>query len=236
MHNQLAMGRKLRILTVVDAFSRLSPVIDPRFTYHGEDMVQVLERTCRKIGYPNAIRVDQRSEFISRDLDLWAYQHNARFSELGVPQALIEACGRYARRYHDGLPIIIPLGWSIWRDQGSSQGDIAHGLPGSDLSDKIPLYAMDPLHTRIGREAMALWLRDQGRRVPWSSHQLPITVWNFESAASDQTLAWQWGEVLRAQAHRVDLLARDLPVEEHSVIRAWLDREYAGLNSARRSV
>jgi putative transposase len=26
------------------------------------------------VGYPKSIRVDQGSEFISRDLDLWAYQ------------------------------------------------------------------------------------------------------------------------------------------------------------------
>jgi len=33
--DELATGRKLRILTVVDTFSRLSPVIDPRFSYRG---------------------------------------------------------------------------------------------------------------------------------------------------------------------------------------------------------
>jgi len=29
---------------------------------------------CKTVGYPTAIRVDQGSEFISRHLDLWAYQ------------------------------------------------------------------------------------------------------------------------------------------------------------------
>jgi len=58
VHDQLATGRKLRILTVVDTFSRLSPVIDPRFSYRGEDVVATLDRACRKIGYPKTIRVD----------------------------------------------------------------------------------------------------------------------------------------------------------------------------------
>lgn len=31
VHDQLATSRKLRILTVVDTFSRYCPVIDPRF-------------------------------------------------------------------------------------------------------------------------------------------------------------------------------------------------------------
>jgi putative transposase len=95
VHDQLATGRKLRILTVVDIFSRYSPVIEPRLSYRGEDVVQVLERTCAEIGYPRTIRVDQGSEFVSRDLDLWAYARGVTldFSRPGKPtdNAYIEA-------------------------------------------------------------------------------------------------------------------------------------------------
>jgi len=87
VHDQLATGRKLRVLTIVDTFSRYSPAIDPRFSYRGEDVVQTLERVCRQAGYPKTIRVDQGSEFISRDLDLWAYQKGVEldFSRPGKP-------------------------------------------------------------------------------------------------------------------------------------------------------
>lgn len=74
VHDQLATGRKLRILTIVDTFSRFCPTADPRFSYRGEDVVQTLERVCRLVGYTKSIRVDNGSEFISRDMDLWAYQ------------------------------------------------------------------------------------------------------------------------------------------------------------------
>ena len=85
VHDQLAMGRKIRILTVVDTFSRYAPVIDPRFSYRAEDVVTTLERVCAKAGYPSTIRVDQGSEFVSRDLDLWAYANGVTldFSRLG---------------------------------------------------------------------------------------------------------------------------------------------------------
>ena len=63
VHDQLATGRKLRILTVVDTHSRVSPVIDPRFSYRGEDVVATLEKTCRVIGYPKVIRVDNAFMF-----------------------------------------------------------------------------------------------------------------------------------------------------------------------------
>src|SRR3546814_15932788 len=73
VHDELATGRKLRILTVVDTYSRLSPVVDPRFSYRGADVVATLDQACRRIGYPKTIRVDNGSEFISRNMDLWAY-------------------------------------------------------------------------------------------------------------------------------------------------------------------
>ena len=70
VHDQLATGRKISVLTVVDTFSPFSPVVDSRFSYRGEDVVATLDPACRSIGYPKTIRVDQGSEFISRDLDL----------------------------------------------------------------------------------------------------------------------------------------------------------------------
>jgi putative transposase len=95
VHDQLATGRKIRVLTIVDTFSRYAPALDARFSYRGEDVVATLEQVCRQVGYPKTIRVDQGSEFVSRDLDLWAYQHAVEldFSRPGKPtdNAFIEA-------------------------------------------------------------------------------------------------------------------------------------------------
>ncbi len=74
VHDQLATGRKMRVLTIVDTFSRFSPALEPRFSFRGTDVVEVLERVAREVGLPATIRVDQGTEFVSRDLDLWAYQ------------------------------------------------------------------------------------------------------------------------------------------------------------------
>jgi putative transposase len=95
VHDQLATGQKIRALTVVDTFSRFSPAIDPKFSYRAEDVVATLERVCDAMGYPKTIRVDQGSEFVSRDLDLWAYTRGVTldFSRPGKPtgNAFIEA-------------------------------------------------------------------------------------------------------------------------------------------------
>lgn len=95
VHDQLATGRKLRVLTVIETFSRYCPVIDPRFNYRGEHVVATLDKVCRQVGYPKTIRVDNGSEFISRDMDLWACHRGVilDFSRPGKPtdNAFIEA-------------------------------------------------------------------------------------------------------------------------------------------------
>ena len=95
VHDQLATGRKLRVLTIVDTFSRFSPAVEARFNFRGADVVEVLDRLARTVGLPRAIRVDQGTEFVSRDLDLWAYHRSVTldFSRPGKPtdNAFIES-------------------------------------------------------------------------------------------------------------------------------------------------
>ena len=49
--------------------------------------METLERVGKCYGLPKVIRVDQGSEFVSRDLDLWAYQRGVTldFSRPGKP-------------------------------------------------------------------------------------------------------------------------------------------------------
>lgn len=84
VHDQLATSRKTHILTVVDTLSRFSPNIDPRFSYKGPDIIAKLDKVCIKIGYPKTIRVDNGSEFVNRDMDLWTYQEQR---DVGLQQA-----------------------------------------------------------------------------------------------------------------------------------------------------
>ena len=87
VHDQLFDGRKFRVLTMVDTFTRLSPAIEVRQSFRGADVVQTLERVARELGYPQTIRLDNGPEFISRELDLWAFMHGVilDFSRPGKP-------------------------------------------------------------------------------------------------------------------------------------------------------
>jgi putative transposase len=95
VHDQLFDGRKIRVLTVIDTFTRLSPAIDARQSFRGSDVVATLERLTREVGCPKTIRVDNGPEFVSRELDLWAFMRGVTldFSRPGKPtdNAFIES-------------------------------------------------------------------------------------------------------------------------------------------------
>jgi transposase InsO family protein len=73
VHDQLFDGTKIRALTIVDLLSRVSPAVGVRQSYRGHHVVETLERGAAEFGYPKTIRVDNGPEFISTELDLWAY-------------------------------------------------------------------------------------------------------------------------------------------------------------------
>jgi putative transposase len=87
LSDQLFDGRKIRVLTIVDNFTRLSPAIDVRLSYRGADVVDTLRRVAPVYGKPKRIRVDNGPEFISKKLDLWAYLNGVvlDFSRPGKP-------------------------------------------------------------------------------------------------------------------------------------------------------
>jgi putative transposase len=66
VHDQLLAGRTIRVLTIVDTFSRLSSAIDVRQSYRGGDVVDPLERVGREVGYPKTIRLDNGPELSAK--------------------------------------------------------------------------------------------------------------------------------------------------------------------------
>jgi putative transposase len=95
MSDQLFTGQKLRILTIVDNFTKLSPIIDVGFSYKGSNVVLALEKATVIHGLPKVIKVDNGPEFISKELDLWAYSNKVEldYSRPGKPtdNAFIES-------------------------------------------------------------------------------------------------------------------------------------------------
>ena len=154
LHDQLATGQKIRVLTVVDTFSRFSPALDARMSYRGEDVVRTLDRVGGEIGYPKTIRVDNGSEFISRDLDLWAYVRGVTldFSRPGKPtdNAFAEAFNSRVRAECMNANWFLTLAdarekleaWRRYYNEDRPHGAIGNKPP---ISLQIPGGAASPL-------------------------------------------------------------------------------------------
>ena len=80
MLDTLVNGRRFRILTVVDNFSRECPMLEASFSITGRMVAEYLDELAKTRGYPNAITVDNGTEFFSQAMDAWAYKHNVQLS------------------------------------------------------------------------------------------------------------------------------------------------------------
>jgi putative transposase len=85
MHDEL--GRRLWVLTVVDTWSRVCPVMRVCRSATAMEVIDALEQARGQYGLPTTIRVDQGSQFTSKELDLWAHANGITldFSRPGKP-------------------------------------------------------------------------------------------------------------------------------------------------------
>lgn len=95
VHDTLADGRPFRVFTVVDNWSRQSPVLEVGFRMSGATVGQALDRALTGSSGPRSITVDHGTEFQSRALEDWAYRRGVQldFIRPGKPveNAFIES-------------------------------------------------------------------------------------------------------------------------------------------------
>ncbi len=88
MSDQLFDGKRFRILTLVDNFSRKCHDLEVGQSLKGMDVVRIMNQVRHEYGnLPQRIQVDNGSEFISKDFDRWAYENNVTldYSRPGRP-------------------------------------------------------------------------------------------------------------------------------------------------------
>ena len=78
MQGALWNGRKFRVLTVIDAFTRECPVTEVDTSITGARVTRVLDWLAFTRGLPEAITVDNGPEFAGMAMDQWAYQRQVK--------------------------------------------------------------------------------------------------------------------------------------------------------------
>jgi putative transposase len=95
VHDALADGRAFRVLTVVDQWSRHSPLLEVASSISGRGVGVALDRVLGDGIVPRSLTVDHGTEFMSRALEDWAFARGVQldFIRPGRPaeNAFIEA-------------------------------------------------------------------------------------------------------------------------------------------------
>ena len=87
MSDALANGRKIRLLNIVDTYSRECLRIEVDTSLPGARVARVLEELRINRGLPEQIMTDNGPEFTGRAMDAWAYAREVKlhFIEPGKP-------------------------------------------------------------------------------------------------------------------------------------------------------
>ena len=75
VHDRLEDGRKFRILTVVDQFTKECVALHAKPRLMGSDVAEALDLAIRERGKPASITVDNGSEFAGKVMDVWSDLH-----------------------------------------------------------------------------------------------------------------------------------------------------------------
>ena len=88
-------GRRFRVLTVRDVFTREAILLHADVSIRGQDVAEVLTKLKQTRGLPKTITCDNGSEFISKAMDQWAFANGVelKFIQPGKPvqNAFIES-------------------------------------------------------------------------------------------------------------------------------------------------
>jgi putative transposase len=87
LQDALASGRKLRVLSVIDLFTREALALEVDTSLPGTRVVRVLDRLLAERDCPAQLVLDNGPELISRVLEEWAHQHavTLHFIDPGKP-------------------------------------------------------------------------------------------------------------------------------------------------------
>ena len=80
MSDELFDGRRIRLLTIVDNFTRESLAVKVAACIGGPDVVEILHQLMQQHRLPGTIRVDHGPEFTSKRLDEWAYRRGVKLN------------------------------------------------------------------------------------------------------------------------------------------------------------
>ena len=155
VHDTLADGRPFRVLTVVDTWSRHSPMLKVGLRMSGETVGRALDGVLGEGPRPRSITVDHGTEFQSRALEDWAYCRSVQldFIRPGKPveNAFIESFNGRLRdeclNVHQFASLAeaqaIIEAWRVDYNQRRPHSSLGHLTPNEFLAQRQVIRAVE---------------------------------------------------------------------------------------------
>jgi len=146
VHDELFDGRRFRILTVIDQWSREAVIVEPRVSFRGQDVAERLEAWVRTHGTPETITVDHGTEFTSKALEEWAWMRGVKldFIRPGKPMENGHIESFNGRLRDECLNVNQFLSWDHARQLLEAwRLDYNHCRPHGSLGDRSPVEFVD---------------------------------------------------------------------------------------------
>lgn len=138
---RLPDGRWMRVLTVVDQFTRECLCLHADTALSGEKVAAALDKVVALRGAPESITVDNGTEFASKAMDLWAYTNGVHldFIRPGRPveNGYIESFNGKLRDEFLNVEVCFTLADARRKLHGWRR-DYNHHRPHSALADRTP--------------------------------------------------------------------------------------------------
>jgi putative transposase len=159
--DQLYTGQQIRVLTIVDNYSRESLALKVDRNLRGEDVVSVLNELIAQRGRPKKLWCDNGTEFTSKIMDQWAFFNKVQldYSRPGKPtdNAVIESFNGKFRQE------CLNENWFLSMTDAREKieqwrRDYNHVRPHSSLGNRTPSEYVDDTHPEVFAP-----LRPQGR-------------------------------------------------------------------------
>ncbi len=102
MADSLANGRRFRVFTLVDHCTREGLAVEIAHSMPAHKVVEILERVVEERGYPEIIIIDNGTEFTSKVLDAWAFEHGVKLHFIRPGKPVDNAfCESFNGRFRD---------------------------------------------------------------------------------------------------------------------------------------
>jgi hypothetical protein len=161
------------------------------------------------------------------------------YTELGVPERLLEAVAVVIKKAREPFALLLPLLWLAV--DGSETELLDFPLAPSSLINGVPLYALDK-HTRLGRQAIGRFAEENAEIAQFLSERgcssgddraLRMAVFYADGALTRQTLRWRHSEKLSAAGVAADFHGAHVAPEIGAQLVELVAAHIADLNAIR---